>query len=106
MKSGLNLRLIAVQAHAYLADWAHTITIEDVNREAASLLAFASFYGNEAEAMQEFRDNPERYSELGPSRATSVVACYPAYTDLSGESIGGPLSTTLVNAFLVPVLSN
>lgn len=83
----------SLQAHAYLADWVHTIGIDDVNKEAASLLAFASHYGKEAEAMHDFEENTGKYAELGPSRATSVVACYPAYTDLSGESIGELLLT-------------
>ena len=73
-----------------LAEWANTITAEEVNREAASLLAFASYHGSEAEVLADAEQHPERYSTIGPTRSTSVVACFPAFTDPSGESIGEP----------------
>ena len=74
--------------HTVFTEWAHTITAEDVNREAASLLAFAAYYGKEAEVLAEADANPGRFAEPGPTRATSIVACFPAFIDPSGESQG------------------
>ena len=73
-----------------LAEWAGSITVDEVNQEAATLLSFVSFHGKEAEALEDAKQNPERYSPLGPTRATAIVACFPAFTDPSGESLGIP----------------
>lgn len=83
-----NFYLTGAQTHAIFSEWAHTITAEDVNREAASLLAFAGYYGKEAEVLEDAERNADRYAPPGPTRATSIVACYPAYIDPSGESVG------------------
>ena len=72
-----------------LQHWVDTITIEDINKEAASLLSFASHYGTEAELLEEEKQDPERFAPPGPTRTTAIVACFPAFTDPHGESIGG-----------------
>lgn len=71
-----------------LQHWVDTITIEDINKEAASLLSFASHYGTEAELLEEAAKEPERFAPPGPTRTTAIVACFPAFTDPHGESIG------------------
>lgn len=71
-----------------LQHWVDTITIEDINKEAASLLSFASHYGTEAELLEEAAQDPEKFAPPGPTRTTAIVACFPAFTDPSGESIG------------------
>lgn len=71
-----------------LQHWVDTITIEDINKEAASLLSFASHYGTEAELLVEAEQEPERFATPGPTRTTAIVACFPAFTDPHGESIG------------------
>jgi hypothetical protein len=52
-----------------------------------SLLTFASDYGNEAEPLAAADANPSAFTHLGPVRATSVVACLPAYTLPTGEGL-------------------
>lgn len=52
-----------------------------------SLLSFASDYGNEAAILEDAERHPEKYGHLGPTRATSIVTCIPAYTDLTGEAM-------------------
>ena len=71
-----------------LQHWVDTITIEDINKEAASLLSFASHYGTEGELLEEAAEEPERFAPPGPTRTTAIVACFPAFTDPHGESIG------------------
>lgn len=77
-----------MQSGAMIAEWAGSITAEDLSKEAASLLAFAAYHGSEAEVLADAEANPERYATPGPTRSTSIVACFPAFTDLSGESMG------------------
>ncbi|KAL6754220.1 peptidase M16 inactive domain-containing protein [Haematococcus lacustris] len=83
-----------VEAHEAMEKVAHTVTLEEVNQMARSVLAFGSDYGNEAGPLADAAQHPHRYSGLGPVRATSVVACLPAYTMESGLSV----STTLASA--------
>lgn len=80
-----------MQTFKMLQNWVGTITVEDINKEAASLFSFASHYGTEAEALEEAEQDPERFAAPGPTRTTAIVACYPAFTDPRGESIGTPL---------------
>ena len=67
---------------------AKSITIEEVNMLARSLLSYISHYGSEAESAAEAAANPEEWLEWGASHATSIVACIPAYMDASGHSTG------------------
>lgn len=67
---------------------AETITLEEVNIIARSLLSYISHYGSEGEAAAEAAANPEQWLSFGASHATSVVACIPAYMDASGHSTG------------------
>ena len=67
---------------------AESITIEEVNLIARSLLSYISHYGSEEEAAAEAAANPEEWMEWGASHATSIVACVPAYMDASGHSTG------------------
>ena len=80
--------LCFLQTFKMLQHWVDTITIEDINKEAASLLSFASHYGTEGELLEEAAQEPERFAPPGPTRTTAIVACFPAFTDPHGESIG------------------
>eukprot|EP00798_Chlamydomonas_sp_ICE-L_P027064 gene27064-2297_t len=76
-------------AHKSMVAVAETISMEDINALAASMLTFASDYGNE-EAMLKEAESEERkdaFSYLGPTRATSLVAAIPAYIDETGASV-------------------
>lgn len=80
------------QAHAATLAVADSVTLEDVNAAAASLLSFASHYGAEADALAASESLPEAWTTPpGPTRATSVVACVPAFADPSGLSVGSGL---------------
>ena len=80
------------QAHAATLRVADSVTLEDVNAAAASLLAFASHFGAEADALAAAASLPEAWATPpGPTRATAVVACVPAFADPSGLSAGGGL---------------
>eukprot|EP00884_Botryococcus_braunii_P007566 jgi/Botrbrau1/16810/Bobra.150_2s0037.1 len=68
---------------------ADTVTLDEVNSIARSLLSFASHYRREEEALAEAAADPETWAPPGPTRATSIVACLPAFTDTSGLSTGG-----------------
>eukprot|EP00955_Chlamydomonas_euryale_P007458 79036-Chlamydomonas_euryale.AAC.1 len=61
-----------------------------MNSLVRSMLTFASDYGREAEVLAEAEaDDPERWPHLGATRATSIVACMPAYIGADGMSVGG-----------------
>ena len=80
------------QAHAATLAVADSVTLEDVNAAAASLLSFASHYGAEADALAAAESLPEAWTTPpGPTRATAVVACVPAFADPSGLSVGSGL---------------
>lgn len=55
-------------AHDALVALADTITLEDVNALARSLLTFASDYGREGEVLAEAAEQPELWAEPGPTR--------------------------------------
>jgi hypothetical protein len=68
---------------------ADTISLEEVNAMARSLLTFASDMGSEQQ-MLDLAAQPDQeglWARPGPTRATSVVACVPAYVTSSGEGI-------------------
>ena len=73
-----------------LLEVADSITAQEVNAVAASVLSYISHYRNEeallAEAASDYSRNG--YAEPGPTRMTSIVACVPAYMDASGQSTG------------------
>jgi predicted Zn-dependent peptidase len=79
------------QAHAATLAVADSVSLEDVNAAAASLLSFASHYGEEAgeRAAAAGVAMPSAWAPPGPTRATSIVACIPAFADPSGLSTGG-----------------
>ena len=62
--------------------------MEEVNTIARSLLSYVSHYGAEEKAASEAADAPEEWMDFGASRATSIVACVPAFMDASGKSAG------------------
>lgn len=39
--------------------------------------------------MREYEEDPSSWAEPGPTRATAIVACLPAFMDASGHSTGG-----------------
>lgn len=81
-----------LQAHAATLAVADSVTLEDVNAAAASLLSFASHFGAEADALAAAHSLPEAWTTPpGPTRATAVVACVPAFADPSGLSVGSGL---------------
>ena len=54
------------------------------------MLTFASDFGTEGAVLEHARSSPPGfYTHLGPTRATSLVACIPAYVDASGTSVAG-----------------
>ena len=81
------------QSHELLQRWADSITLEEVNALAASYLAYISHYRAEAELLEAAARGERRFAGPGPVRATSIVACLPAFTDPSGHSSGAPRST-------------
>jgi len=101
-------------AHEAMSQVAETITLEEINalaRQAGrlaliftsdfrkhikhiilpvyrSMLTFSSDYGSEGSVLEEARGAPSgSYAHLGPTRATSLVACIPAYVDATGTSV-------------------
>ncbi|GAX77204.1 hypothetical protein CEUSTIGMA_g4650.t1 [Chlamydomonas eustigma] len=77
-------------AHEAMSMVADTITLEDLNAIARSMLSFASDFGTEAEVLEAARLAPsDHFAHLGPTRATSLIACIPAYVDASGSSVAG-----------------
>eukprot|EP00887_Chlorella_sp_A99_P001378 scaffold8.g1378.t1 len=76
-------------AHEYLLALADTMTASEVNRLARSLLSFTSHYRAESALVEEYERNPSAWAEPGPTRATAIVACLPAFMDASGHSTGG-----------------
>lgn len=76
------------QSHALLMRWADTITREEVNAAAASLLSYISHYADGEAAVAAAAADPDAWAAPGPTHATSIVACIPAFTDPSGQSTG------------------
>ena len=75
---------VTTQVHTHRHTYTHTHTHKRTHR---SLLTFASDYGNEAAVLEDATQHPEKYGHQGPTRATSIVTCIPAYTDASGLGI-------------------
>ena len=69
---------------------ADSVTLEEVNAISASVLSYISHYRKEAELLEEVGPDPTQkgYGLWGPTRMTSVVACVPAFMDVSGQSTG------------------
>lgn len=76
------------QAHACLLALADSITTEEVNTLSRSLLSYVSHYGNEAALQREWENAPDKWADPGPTIATAIVACVPAFMDASGHSTG------------------
>eukprot|EP00878_Enallax_costatus_P022594 GHUV01023985.1.p1 GENE.GHUV01023985.1~~GHUV01023985.1.p1 ORF type:complete len:442 (+),score=150.60 GHUV01023985.1:955-2280(+) len=84
------------EAHEAMQLVAKSIRLDEVNALAASMLTFASDVGREAD-MLEMAAAPgqeEQWAGPGPTRATSVVACIPAYVSAGGDavSVGGGMA--------------
>lgn len=86
-----------MQSHALLMRWADTITREEVNAAAASLLSYISHYADSGAAMSAAEADPGAWAPPGPTRATSIVACIPAFTDPSGQSTGAAAEWSAVS---------
>lgn len=56
-----------------------SITREEVNGVAASLMSFATSYRNEAAPLEDAERRPEAWAAPGPTRATAIIACIPAF---------------------------
>ena len=80
--------LCQLQSHEALLELAHSITVEEVNLVARSLLSFTSHYQNEEEALAAAAAAPQQWMDWGPTRTSAIVACIPAFTDESGHSTG------------------
>lgn len=76
------------EAHGCLLALADSITPEEVNSLARSLLSYVSHYRNEATLVREYEENPDAWAAPGPTAATAIVACVPAFMDASGHSTG------------------
>lgn len=76
------------QAHACLMALADAITPGEVNALARSLLSYVSHYRDESTLMREYEEDPSLWAEPGPTVATAIVACIPAFMDASGHSTG------------------
>ncbi|KAG2497394.1 hypothetical protein HYH03_004550 [Edaphochlamys debaryana] len=76
-------------AHEAMAQVADTVTLDEINALARSMLTFASDYGAEAQVLDQAASasDPSSWPFLGPTRCTSIVACVPAYMDASGASV-------------------
>ncbi len=71
---------------------ADTISLVEINGLARSLLSYVSHFGREEDAWAEYTEDPEAWSDMGPTYATAIVACIPAFMDDSGLSTGnGPV---------------
>ena len=76
-------------AHKALLACADTITVEEVNAICRSLLSYMSHFRRESTLLEEYDSNPALWADPGPTVATSVVACVPAFMDASGHGMGG-----------------
>ena len=74
------------QSHEALESVVDTIELEEVNSYARSILSYISDFGSEADLVREGEE--ARFADdMGPTRATSIVTCIPAYVDKDGGSI-------------------
>jgi predicted Zn-dependent peptidase len=76
-------------AHGYLVALADSVTVEEANALARSLLSFASHFRSEAALLREFEADPSGWAPPGPTVTTAAVACLPAFMDASGHGTGG-----------------
>merc|ERR1719181_927812 len=77
------------QGYDALLEIVPTITLEDVNRMAFSILSYISYFGDEKAMVQRALDGGEDFSSvLGATATSSIVICMPSYVDESGASIG------------------
>lgn len=68
---------------------ADLISLEEVNAVARSMLSFSSDIGREQDLL-DLASQPDQeglWSRPGPTRATSVVACVPAYVSSTGDGV-------------------
>ena len=75
---------------------ADSISLEEVNAIAASVLSYISHYRKEAALLEEVGPDhvAKGYAKPGPSRMTSIVACVPAFMDASGQSTGDSITAS------------
>jgi len=74
------------QSHEALESVVDSIELEEVNSYARSILSYISDFGNEEEMMA--AEDKDLFAEdMGPTKATSIVTCIPAYVDKDGGSI-------------------
>ncbi|KAL4457809.1 hypothetical protein ABPG75_012674 [Micractinium tetrahymenae] len=76
-------------AHEYLLKVIDTISKGEVDALAKSLLSYLSHYNQERQLLEEYEADPSAWAWPGPTRATAIVACLPAFMDASGHSTGG-----------------
>jgi predicted Zn-dependent peptidase len=77
-----------MDSHETFLELAKHVTLNDVNAVARSLFSFISNYGQEKDIIKDFRLNLQKYP-YEPTRAISIVVCFPAYIDVSGHFIEG-----------------
>ena len=90
------------QSHEALERIVPEVTLEEVNEYARSILSYIADFGDEASMLTSASDGGAsatssaaageeeegRYAEdMGPTKATSVVTCIPAFVDKHGESL-------------------
>jgi predicted Zn-dependent peptidase len=77
------------QGYEALLEIVPTISLEDVNRMAFSILSYISYFGDEKAMMERALAGGEDFgSALGATATSSIVICMPSYVDESGASIG------------------
>ena len=91
-------RLRALQFKDELAGMMETVTDDYLNNLSKSIWSFASHYGHEGECLAEADASGELWGWMGPTRCTAIIACIPAYTDLSGLSTGAAACSEAVLA--------
>eukprot|EP00210_Caulerpa_lentillifera_P004547 g4337.t1 len=78
---------------AAIVDCGQNVTLDEMKALARSLLSFGSDYGREKEIIEEYKQSKKgEWWEIGPTFATSIVACVPAFVDASGVSRGGRMA--------------
>ena len=64
-----------------------SLTLDEVNAVAKSLLSFATNYRHEGQLLDSAAKDPAAFAAPGPTRATAIIACIPAFTDSSGYNL-------------------
>jgi len=82
------------QSHEALESIVPFVKLEEVNAYARSILSYIACFGDEKGMLGEYQasgtngsGNDSYAMDMGPTRATSIVTCIPAYVDKEGESI-------------------